>query len=151
VATVAHMVTDATPLPETEISQYLSGPEEGFDLIYSTFVMHHIEDVQGIVNTLSKKLLGKNGWLVIVDFEGHKEQHDDQIVQHVHEFFKGADGKAIEHVAHKGGFTTEGFADMFRKAGLVDVSAKHAFGLNLTRNDKAIWTDFLVVMGRREA
>ncbi|KAF9163635.1 hypothetical protein BGX21_000695 [Mortierella sp. AD011] len=179
-ATVNHLVTDEAPLPDPEFSQYLSGPEGGFDLVYSTYVMHHIEDVQGVVNTISKKLLKKDGWLIVVDFEGahghghdhghdhghnhdhnheggeahahhHGHHHGHHEGQHTHEFFKGIDGEAAEYVAHKGGFTTEGFAEVFKEAGLVDVSATHSFGMNLTRNGKTVWTDFLVVKGRREA
>ncbi|KAF9350925.1 hypothetical protein BGX26_010945 [Mortierella sp. AD094] len=174
--TVNHLITDEAPLPDPELSQYLSGPEGGFDLVYSTYVMHHIEDVQGVVNTISRKLLKKNGWLIIVDFEGarghghdhshnheggeahahshghshghHNGHHKDQ---HTHELFKGTDGEVAEHIAHKGGFTTEGFAEVFKKAGLVEVSATHSFGMNFTMNGKSVWTDFLVVKGRREA
>ncbi|KAF9123069.1 hypothetical protein BGW39_009295 [Mortierella sp. 14UC] len=69
--TIHHLVTDASPLPEPEFSKYLAGEQGGFDMVYSNYVLHHIEDIQGIVDTLAKKLVKRGGWLIILDFEGH--------------------------------------------------------------------------------
>ncbi|KAF9350924.1 hypothetical protein BGX26_010944 [Mortierella sp. AD094] len=207
VKTVNHLVTDDAPLPEPELSQYLSGSEGGFDMIYSTFTLHHIENVQGIINTLSNKMLNKNGWLIVLDFEGsghrghhhhgeghghgeghhcghgeghhrgeghahahhhhhhhghqgdhahHGEQasHDDNNHQHgeshknkdVHDLFVDEHGKPLEHVPHKGGFTLEGLEQLFKNAGLVDVSAHRAYGMTIHQD---IWSDVVVVKGRR--
>ncbi|KAG0364020.1 S-adenosyl-L-methionine-dependent methyltransferase [Gamsiella multidivaricata] len=183
IKTVQHLVKLDSPLPEPELSQYLSGPDAGFNMVYSSYVLHHIEDLQGTVDVLAKKLLKKDGWLIILDFMGshhhhgqhdkaedyahqhgehhhhhhHQQQHqhgehnkgEKKMEEHVHEFFLGADGKASEMVPHKAGFTLEGFAEIFKKAGLVDVEAKHVFGMNHTRNEKQVWIDMLVVIGRR--
>jgi hypothetical protein len=39
--------------------------------------------------------------------------------------------------------------EVFLKAGLVDVSAKHSFGMNRDQYGKQVWCDVLVVKGRR--
>ncbi|KAF8935376.1 S-adenosyl-L-methionine-dependent methyltransferase [Dissophora ornata] len=176
IKTVNHLITEDVALPEPEFSQYLSGPDAGFDMIYSSFVMHHIEDVQGIVNTLSGKLLKKGGWLIVTDFQGSHKSHghgdghthgDGYTHRHNHSQrhggdhkecsktkdiqgqFLDADGKPVELVPHLNGFTLEGFAGTFKKAGLVDVSAKQAFGMNITMHgNNEAWTDVLVVKGR---
>ncbi|KAI8345895.1 S-adenosyl-L-methionine-dependent methyltransferase [Mortierella sp. GBAus27b] len=252
VKTIHHLVTHDAPLPEQEAAEYLAGSNGGFDMIYSTFVMHHIEDVQGIINTLVDKLLKKDGWLVVVDFEGdlghhhhhhggdhhhaHGEQHhahgdhqhaqgdhhhhahgdhqhaqgdhhhhahgdhqhaqgdhhhhahgdhqhaqgdhhhhahgDHQHAQgdhhahgdhHQHQgdhgdghhgkdirsHFVDKDGKPFEHVAHMEGFTPKALSDMFEKAGLVDVSAKHAFFMDREMHGKPMRSDVALVKGRR--
>ncbi|KAF9920325.1 hypothetical protein FBU30_009862 [Linnemannia zychae] len=71
VHTICHLITDDAPLPEPELSKYLDGEEGGFDMVYSNYVLHHIEDVQGVVNTMANRLLKKGGWVILVDFEGH--------------------------------------------------------------------------------
>jgi len=197
VHTVCHLVTDASPLPEPELSRYVTGAESegGFDLVYSNFVMHHIEDVQGLINTLSQKLVKKDGWLIICDFEGlfshnghghghghgdhhhhhaegdkkheHGEGHEHHHHQHHHhhdekkteegvkgesltaDHFRDENGKELAYVAHKAGFTLEGFEETMRKAGLVDVKAVHSFGMDREVHGKMVWTDVFVAMGRR--
>ncbi|KAG0364018.1 S-adenosyl-L-methionine-dependent methyltransferase [Gamsiella multidivaricata] len=190
VKTVQHLVTFDDPLPEPERSQYLAGADGGVDMVYSSFVMHHIEDVQGITNALAQKLLKKDGWLIVLDFEGlhnhhhgdgkahdhghghghghqhaegekheHHDQHEhhghhehhgsENKVEEMHGHYVDADGKPLEFVAHKAGFTPEGFMEIFKKAGLVDVEAKHSFGMDREWSGKNIWTDVLVVKGRR--
>ncbi|KAG0313562.1 hypothetical protein BGZ99_008743, partial [Dissophora globulifera] len=55
IKTVNHLVTQESPLPEPEYSQFVGGSSDGgvgFDMIYTSFVLHHIEDVQGIIDTL---------------------------------------------------------------------------------------------------
>ncbi|KAI7827165.1 S-adenosyl-L-methionine-dependent methyltransferase [Gamsiella multidivaricata] len=164
VKTVQHLITYDDPLPESERLQYLTGPDAGFDMIYSSFVMHHIEDLQGTTNTLAQKLLKKDGWLIVLDFSGfhdhgHGHHADDEKHGHHHgpgskprdasTYYVDADGKPLEFVPHKAGFTNEGFVEIFKKAGLVDVEAKHSFGMNREWNGKTIWNDVLVVKGRR--
>ncbi|GJJ75346.1 hypothetical protein EMPS_07704 [Entomortierella parvispora] len=189
VHTVCHLVTDESPLPEPELTRYVTGAESegGFDLVYSNFVMHHIEDVQGLINTLSQKLVKKDGWLIISDFEGifghghdghghghghhhHAEgekKHDHGEHHHHHHHnenkteeenkgerltsddFKDENGKDLVYVAHKSGFTLEGFEEIMRKAGLVDVKAVHSFGMDREMHGKNIWTDVFVAQGRR--
>ncbi|KAI1298887.1 hypothetical protein EDD11_006611 [Mortierella claussenii] len=183
IKTVHHLVTVDTPLPEPEYTQYVSGPAPdaaGFDLVYSSYVMHHIDGVQSVVDVLAQKLVKKDGWLILVDFESghypqggasggghghgheylphqHQHQHDEKQhlpqdgVQNVHDFFKDENGSVVEHVAHKDGFGAEEFEVMFRQAGLVDVSAKRAYGLHLrhTFHGAEAWVNFLVVKGRR--
>ncbi|KAF9177707.1 hypothetical protein BGZ51_008452 [Haplosporangium sp. Z 767] len=195
VHTVQHLVTEDEPLPEPEKSKYLSSSpdkEGGFDLVISNYVMHHIEDVQGVVNTLAHKLLKKDGWLIIIDLEGghhhhhhhgghhndqeNQEKHDQhhnhnhhhhhhhhqqqQQQQHgekkeeghkdqnVHDHFLDENGKRLECVAHNG-FTLEGFAEIFKKAGLVDVSVTHSYGMNRQIHGKEAWTDVFTAIGRR--
>ncbi|KAG0196255.1 hypothetical protein BGX28_010379 [Mortierella sp. GBA30] len=181
VETVNHLVTNDAPLPEPEFSKYLAGPEGGFDMIFSNFVMHHIEDVQGIIDTLASKFLKKDGWLVVMDFEGashhghghghghghehghghghehghHRHEEASKLdgqghgVEDIHDHFVDSEGKPLDFVAHKGGFTPEGFAEVFKKAGLVDVTGKHSFGQYREINGKRIWTDAMIVKGRR--
>ncbi|KAF9939784.1 hypothetical protein BGZ75_010416 [Mortierella antarctica] len=190
IQTVNHLVTDKAPLPEPQASQYLSGPEGGFDMVFSHFVMHHIEDVEGVTRTIASKLLKKDGWLIYLDLEGatphshgheghahshdhghghghghehgHEHGHGDhshgqhQHPQHLegHEHlteahFVDKDGKPMETVPHKQGFTPENFSEILRKAGLVDVSAKHCFGQYRDSHGKKIWMDVMMVKGRR--
>ncbi|KAI1298888.1 hypothetical protein EDD11_006612 [Mortierella claussenii] len=189
--TVTHMVTQDVPLPEPERSRYLTSGA-GFDLVYSSFVMHHIEDVQSIVDTLAQKLVAKDGWLIVLDFlgatphyhqhqdghhhggedhshthhqghvqaegehHGHQRQHHDHEHKHqvqqegnIQDHFKDEDGKILEFVAHAKGFTPEIFVEIFKKAGLVDVSAKHSFGMYRDMKGRQVWTDVLVAKGRR--
>ncbi|KAG0042717.1 hypothetical protein BGZ83_000141 [Gryganskiella cystojenkinii] len=225
VDTVCHLVSDAAPLPEKELAKYVTGADsqKGFDFVYSNFVMHHIEDVQSIVNTLAKNLVKEDGWLIISDFEGghghepshgnhhhhahgHSHHHHEEAKEgeekrghahgehhhhHHHEHaakkdgehkhdhgehhnhddhdhhegqetdevrkgerlsehhFKDEDGKDLAYVAHKGGFTLEGFEEILRNAGLVDVKAYHCFGMNREMHGKTLWTDVFVAQGRR--
>ncbi|KAG0368441.1 hypothetical protein BGX24_002814 [Mortierella sp. AD032] len=141
--TVHHLITDESPLPEPEFSKYLAGENGGFDMVYSNYVLHHIENIQGIVDTMAKKLVKKGGWLIILDFEGH----------HVHggplDVYTDEDGKPLEFVAHKGGFTPENVADVFAKAGLVDISSTRSFGMFRDFRGTQVWTDVLVAKGRR--
>jgi len=179
ITTVQHLVKHDDPLPEAERLKYLAGPDDGFDMIFSNYVMHHIEDLEGIVNVLANRLLKKDGWLIVLDFEGihghhghgegeghshghghghahggHHRHHghnhgEGHQLQDIHSLFVDKDGKPLEYVAHKGGFTPERFAEIFKKAGLVDVAAKHSFGMERDMKGKKIWTDVLVVKGRR--
>ncbi|KAG0199726.1 hypothetical protein BGX33_011476, partial [Mortierella sp. NVP41] len=59
------------------------------------------------------------------------------------------DGKPLEFVAHKGGFTPASLSEMFTKAGLVDVTAARSFGIFREARGNKIWTDVLVAKGRR--
>ncbi|KAG0305596.1 hypothetical protein BGZ97_001063, partial [Linnemannia gamsii] len=59
------------------------------------------------------------------------------------------EGKPLEYVAHKGGFNTENMTEFFKNAGLVDVSAKRAFGFFRDLRGTQIWTDVLIAKGRR--
>ncbi|KAG0272563.1 hypothetical protein BGZ95_011683 [Linnemannia exigua] len=220
--TVNHLITDASPLPEPEFSKYLAGDQGGFDMVYSNYVLHHIEDIQGIVDTMAKKLVKKGGWLIILDFEGHHvhggvdhgaphhghgqhghghdhghhdhahghgqghAQHDHAHGHHDHshgddhahghhdhshghdhahahshghghhdhgektlDVYTDEDGKPLEYVAHKGGFTPENVAQVFAKAGLVDVSSTRSFGMFRDFRGTQVWTDVLVAKGRR--
>lgn len=95
VKTVLHQITHDTPLPEPEFSEYLAGANGGFDMIFSNMVMHHIEDVQGVVDILANKMLKKDGWLYVVDFlpakdgqAGHGHHHH----QHQHDQTGGHGG-----------------------------------------------------------
>ncbi|KAG0250971.1 hypothetical protein BG011_007950 [Mortierella polycephala] len=191
VHTVQHLVTEDEPLPESETSKYLSSSadnEGGFDLVVSNYVMHHIEDVQGVINTMARKLVKKDGWLIIIDLEGgHQHHHGDHGDHHNHQknqeqqgqhhhhhhhhhqhhhqhgekkeechkaqdnhtAFVDENGKPLECVAHKNGFTLEGFAEIFKNAGLVDVSVTHAYGINMQRHGKEAWADAFMAKGRR--
>ncbi|KAG0303683.1 hypothetical protein BGZ98_006399 [Dissophora globulifera] len=162
ISTVLHLVTDNQPLPAKESAKYLAGANGGFDMVYSNFVMHHIEDVQGIVNTLAAKLLKKDGWLIVMDFvsedhlhrQHHHHGHDNaqggmKAESSLHDHFVDAQGNPLDFVAHKGGFTPEIFAEIFKKAGLVDVEAKQSYGLDRELNGKMFYTEAFVVKGRR--
>ncbi|KAF9959182.1 hypothetical protein BGZ65_000738, partial [Modicella reniformis] len=61
VKTVLYQIKPDAPLPEPEFSQYLAGSEGGFDMIFSNHVMHHIENVQAVVDILAKEMLKKDG------------------------------------------------------------------------------------------
>ncbi|KAK3828171.1 MAG: S-adenosyl-L-methionine-dependent methyltransferase [Benniella sp.] len=210
VKTVLHQIKDDAPLPEPEFSEYLAGPNGGFDMIYSNHVMHHIEDVQGVVKILAT-MLKKDGWLLIVDFEPpknpqdglhyhhheqphdespkdgqcgqghqhhqHQHQHGEQQPLHrcarshqhgeqqqpvqrcpraeaqkskdEHDFFKDESGDIAKIVPHKSGFALEEFEQILKDAGLVDVSVKHSYGMNHTRQGKQVWTDAFIAKGRR--
>ncbi|KAG0283405.1 hypothetical protein BGZ96_012232 [Linnemannia gamsii] len=213
--TVHHLVSEASPLPEPEFSKYLAGENGGFDMAFSNYVLHHIEDVQAIVDVLGKNIVKRGGWVIIADFEGHHvhggvdHSHDGHGHGHGHEhkeatpkvcpqghdhskdnaahghghhghhdhshghdhaahaahahssdqkpermvkvddIYKDEDGKPLEFVAHKGGFTVENMTEVFTKAGLVDVSVKQAFGFFRDLHGKQIWTDVLIAKGRR--
>ncbi|KAF9901240.1 hypothetical protein BX616_002324 [Lobosporangium transversale] len=180
IKTVTHLVTQNEPLPEPERSQYLAGANGGFDLIYSSYVMHHIEDIQGTIDTLAQKLVKKDGWVIIIDFQGphhhhhhHHEgdgehekhgEHSSEGHGHGHghnhnhghshgdisnSLFVDENGNPLDYVAHKQGFTSEGLTEVFKKAGLVDVSARTAFGMSRELFGKKIWADVLVIKGRR--
>ncbi|KAF9537962.1 hypothetical protein EC957_007421 [Mortierella hygrophila] len=211
--TINHLVTDASPLPEPDFSKYLAGENGGFDMVFSNYVLHHIEDVQGVVDTLGKKIVKRGGWVIVLDFEGHhvhggvdhgQEHHGhdhghshghghghghdhaahahghDQGHEHGHghghhdhshshghghahgdkkneheglvkvdDIYKDEEGKPLEFVAHKGGFNPENMAEVFTKAGLVDVSCSRSFGFFRDLHGTQIWTDVLVAKGRR--
>ncbi|KAK3847113.1 MAG: S-adenosyl-L-methionine-dependent methyltransferase [Linnemannia gamsii] len=205
--TVHHLITDESPLQEPEFSKYLAGENGGFDMVYSNYVLHHIENIQGIVDTMAKKLVKKGGWLIILDFEGHHvhggvdhgkphhghgqhghghshhdhahghghgQGHEHQEHAHGHhdhshghdhahshghghhdhaekplDVYTDEDGKPLEFVAHKGGFTPENVADVFAKAGLVDISSTRSFGMFRDFRGTQVWTDVLVAKGRR--
>ncbi|KAI8601793.1 S-adenosyl-L-methionine-dependent methyltransferase [Dissophora ornata] len=148
IKTVNHLITEDAILPEPEFSQYLSGPDAGFGLIYSSFVMHHIDDVQRIVNTLSGKLLKKDGWLIVTDFQSSHEGHGhhNSTAKDVQDLSLDALGKPVKFIPKMVAFTPEGFAEVFKKAGLVDVSAKHAFEIDLTMHGHK---DIFVAKGHR--
>ncbi|KAG0344745.1 hypothetical protein BG004_004197 [Podila humilis] len=93
VSTVCHLVTEASPLPEQETAKYLEGGEtKGFDLVFTNYVLHHIDDVKGTIHTLATKTLKQDGWLIIVDFEaksgnsehGHGHKHGHEHGHHGH-------------------------------------------------------------------
>ncbi|KAG0317326.1 hypothetical protein BGZ99_006362 [Dissophora globulifera] len=161
VSTALHLVADNQPLPAEESAKYLAGANGGFDLVYSNFVMHHIEDIQGIVNTLAARLLKRNGWLIVIDFmgenhhhhhhhhHGHSHAEGDKKVESLHDHFVDAKGIPLAYVAHKGGFTPEIFVEIFKKAGLVDIEAKRSFGLDREVNGKKVYTQAVVAKGRR--
>ncbi|KAF9080166.1 hypothetical protein BGX23_002551 [Mortierella sp. AD031] len=210
IETICHLVTDVSPLPEPVFSKYLAGDQGGFDMVFSNYVLHHIEDAQGVIDTLAKKVVKKDGWLIIVDFEGHHvhggvdqgHQHhghdhghghghghhhehkegDAHAHSHAHghnqhdhshhhghahghhshdalseeerkriteEIYKDEDGKPLEFVAHKGGFTPANLAEMFTKAGLVDIASSRSFGFFREVRGQQIWTDVLFAKGRR--
>ncbi|KAG0302882.1 hypothetical protein BGZ98_007159 [Dissophora globulifera] len=190
IKTVNHLVTQESPLPEPEYSQFVGGSNDGsggFDMIYTSFVLHHIEDVQGIVDALVGKLLKKDGWFFAIDFsgseehgfshghghnhshgqghnhdqgqghnhghgqgQGHAHNHGDSHghLHHQGEMGKKKQGKVPAFVAHKSGFTPDSMTETFKKAGLVDISAKLAFGFNFAMNDNK-WTEVIIVKGRR--
>ncbi|KAG0284759.1 hypothetical protein BGZ98_005804, partial [Dissophora globulifera] len=54
------------------------------------------------------------------------------------------EGKVPKFVAHKSGFTPDDMTEKFKKAGLVDISAKVAFGFNFVVNDNK-WTEVIIV------
>ncbi|KAF9905874.1 hypothetical protein EC991_001196 [Linnemannia zychae] len=87
--TINHLITDASPLPEPDFSKYLAGEKGGFDMVYSNYVLHHIEDAQGIVDTLAKKLVKRDGWLIILDFEGHHVHGGVDHSEHGHDHGHG--------------------------------------------------------------
>lgn len=212
--TINHLVTEASPLPEPDFSKYLGGENGGFDMAFSNYVLHHIEDVQGVVDTLGKKIVKRGGWVIVLDFEGHhvhggvdhgKEHHGhydhghshghghdhaahaqghghghdhghdhghghhdhshthDHAHAHAHgdkkhehegmvkvdDIYKDEEGKPLEYVAHKGGFNPENMAEVFTKAGLVDVSCTRSFGFFRDLRGTQVWTDVLIAKGRR--
>ncbi|KAF9583069.1 hypothetical protein BGW38_010316, partial [Lunasporangiospora selenospora] len=91
IQTIEHLVTNESPLPEPERTQF----SEGFDLVYSSYVMHHIDDVDGVVKAIANNLVKeKTGWFIVLDFlgghgHGHAHGHGHG---HVH-----AHGHAHEH------------------------------------------------------
>ncbi|KAF8930394.1 hypothetical protein BGZ47_000566 [Haplosporangium gracile] len=181
--TVNHLVTDASPLPEPEYTKYLAGENGGFDMVFSNYVLHHIEDAQGIIDTLGQKIVKKGGWVIVLDFEGHHvhggvdhgrehhghdhghdhghahghdhghahgdKKHEHEGMVKVDDIYKDEEGKPLEFVAHKGGFNTENMAEIFTKAGLVDVSCVRSFGYARDIRGTQVWTDVLIAKGRR--
>ncbi|KAF9920324.1 hypothetical protein FBU30_009861 [Linnemannia zychae] len=197
--TVCHLVTNESPLPEPEMAKYLESPNGGFDMVFSNYVFHHIEDYQSIIDAMAKKLVKKDGWVIIIDFEGHHVHggvdhgkphhghahghdhghahgHDHGHHHHHHEhkegdahahehghhhhhheekgvkvddIYKDENGKPLEYVAHKGGFSPEIMTKAFEKAGLVDITAARSFGFERDLHGKTIWTDVLIAKGRR--
>ncbi|KAF9330544.1 hypothetical protein BG006_006485 [Podila minutissima] len=201
ISTVHHLVTAESPLPEPEATKYLT-EGKGFDLVFTNFVMHHIDDVKGTIQTLGGKLLKQDGWLIIVDFEdkpgsesfhhhhhdhahghshghehgrghghgehahGHAHEHGQAHDHHHHHHeqqpghgpsgdhhpieFTDAKGERLEFVAHHHGFKREEAEKWLQEAGLVDIQSAHAFGMERTHpNGKKIWTDVMMVKGRR--
>ncbi|KAF9439156.1 hypothetical protein BGZ76_010055 [Entomortierella beljakovae] len=195
IETAHHLVSFDSPLPEPALSKYLSGENPGFDMVYSTFAMHHIEDVQGIVDAISHKLLKKDGWVIIVDFDrghdhGHGEhghnhgehghnhgehghshgEHGHNHGEHGHShgehgrnhghhcqkaeeknkgLFVDESGKELEYVAHTDGFSTDKTANILKKAGLVDVSAKTGYSMEIALHGKEVLAHITVAKGRR--
>ncbi|KAF9383486.1 hypothetical protein CPB97_006435 [Podila verticillata] len=191
ITTVHHLVTAESPLPEPEATKYLT-EGKGFDLVFTNFVLHHIDDVKGTIQTLGGKLLKRDGWLIIIDFEdkpgsesfhhhhhdhghghahgehhghgqhghshdhahahgeGHQCRHTERTDEHLPLEMTDAKGEKLEFVAHHHGFKREDAEQWLKDAGLVDIQSSHAFGMERTHpNGKKIWTDVMMVKGRR--
>ncbi|KAF9583070.1 hypothetical protein BGW38_010317 [Lunasporangiospora selenospora] len=189
VQTIEHLVTNESPLPEPERTQF----SEGFDLVYSSYVMHHIDDVDGVVKAIANNLVKeKTGWFIVLDFSGshghghahahghghghgHAHAHGHghghgHAHAHAHghshghshggsncknkeqaqgeQEKKGDDEQNLEipaFVAHDG-FSRARLEEVFRNAGLVDVSSDIAFKVD---NHVHVWKEAILVKGRR--
>ena len=89
-------------------------PGESFDLVYACLVMHHIEDVQLAINTISSKFLKKGGKLVIVDFMEPSTEKTKPVGM---EPTEGWMKETYEDSKHAG-FDDAGMAKLFAAAGL---------------------------------
>ncbi|KAI9241495.1 MAG: S-adenosyl-L-methionine-dependent methyltransferase [Podila humilis] len=107
ITTVHHLVTAESPLPEPEATKYLT-EGKGFDLVFTNFVLHHIDDAKGTIQTLGGKLLKHDGWLIILDFEDKPgsetfhHHHHDHVHGHAHGDHHGHGQHGHTHGEHHG-------------------------------------------------
>ncbi|KAI9241494.1 MAG: S-adenosyl-L-methionine-dependent methyltransferase [Podila humilis] len=173
ITTVHHLVTAESLLPEPEATKYLT-EGKGFDLVFSNYVLHHIDDAKGTIQTLGGKLLKPDGWLIILDLENklgesshhHHHEHGHHGHSHGHHHhevkpghgpagehnpleFTDAQGEKLKYVAHHHGFKREEAEQWFEDAGLVDVQSSDAFGMEyVLPTGKKIWIDVMMIKGR---
>lgn len=83
-------------------------PDEEFDVIVTTLVLHHIPEVQQVLSGF-RELVSPRGWVCIVDLD----EEDGRFHAH-HDEFDGHDGFDREHLRawlYEAGFTEVTFAD----------------------------------------
>lgn len=108
-------------------------PEENYDIIYTSMVLHHIEDLKGTIEKLLK-ILNSNGYLCIVDLvkeDGsfHKDSKD----------FKGHNG-----------FEEDRLKGLLSTLGLKDIKSKIFYeGQKIIGEEKVKYSLFIMV-GKRD-
>jgi 2-polyprenyl-3-methyl-5-hydroxy-6-metoxy-1,4-benzoquinol methylase len=90
-------------------------PAERFDLIFSSMTLHHIENVDAVLDTLAG-LLTPGGWLALADLD----REDGS--------FHGPDVPGVFH----SGFERARLMDRLRALGLVDVGGRTAHTVHKT-------------------
>ncbi|KAF9978813.1 hypothetical protein BGZ73_000082 [Actinomortierella ambigua] len=95
ITTIRHHVKDEDPYPAATAEAAAVG--QGFDLVYSSAVMHHIENAPGMIKTLVKNFVkAGSGWFYIVDFQ-HEEDMANRWEKVVNEVFHAGNGHAHGH------------------------------------------------------
>ncbi|KAG0233874.1 hypothetical protein BGW42_007081 [Actinomortierella wolfii] len=177
IQTVQHSVTMDTPLPpsypnrDRDVISSDGQQDQGFDLVYSTQVIHHVDNPPEMIHTLVKNFVKRGtGWFFLVDNE-HEDGTQEYFHKVAHEVFRfenndhGHDhGHAHGHgnnahkefkftdvVPHDTGFRHEDLHRWLTEAGLVDIQIKHTHTVEfyLPSEDKNVPFKFLIAGGRR--
>ncbi|KAF9160304.1 hypothetical protein DFQ27_001637 [Actinomortierella ambigua] len=71
IQTVQHLVTDEAPLPEALLKDnVVSAGGQGFDLVYTNMVMHHVENAPKVIQSIVQHFVKKeSGWFFMVDIQ----------------------------------------------------------------------------------
>ncbi|KAG0238961.1 hypothetical protein BGW41_007977 [Actinomortierella wolfii] len=70
IQTVQHLITDSDPLPAQFKNELVSAGGPGFDLVYTTMVLHHIDNAAETIRSVVNHFVAKgSGWFFMVDFQ----------------------------------------------------------------------------------
>lgn len=111
-----------------------------FDLIYSSMTLHHIENISGLIE-VAQSYLKPHGLLVAFDLE----KSADSMLFHPQ--------PVSPSVQHAGGFTSDQLCEMWRNAGLHDVSCEqvHRFKKEVEVDKKQQSVAFWMLMVKGSA
>ena len=94
--------------------KYIPFSNHSFDLLFFTFVLHHIPDPVDVIKN-SLQLIKKRGYLIIVDFFRHNNK---KLADSMHDLWMGFQPKTFNKIAEKNYFTLNAEGEFKKKESL---------------------------------